>query len=99
MTALTRRRLVTTGATSSQNRHALVLSTNHKIIENLRRALGAVGYGVRASRVISAGIRRFRLTSPDLLVLDARLLEKKVPEDVIQRFHVWRRHGTHYHPH
>jgi DNA-binding response OmpR family regulator len=87
------------GAILLQARHALVVSTDHKMIENLRGALGSVGYRVRASRFIAAGIRRFRLTSPDLLILDARLLEKELPEDVVHRFHVWRRHGDHYHPH
>jgi DNA-binding response OmpR family regulator len=86
------------GSILSQTRHALVVSTDRKMIENLRGALGVVGYGVRASRFIAAGIRRFRLSSPDLLILDARLLEKGLPKHVVQRFHVWRRHGAHYHP-
>lgn len=79
--------------------HALVLSNNRKTIENLRRALASAGYRIQASRDIAAGLRRFRLTSPNLLIIDAQLLEHRVSEDVIQRFHVWRRHGDHYHPH
>ena len=76
-----------------------VVSTNQTTIANLRSALAALGYRVRASRNIAAGIKRFRLTSPDLLIIDAGLLERQVPESVVQRFHVWRRHGDHYHPH
>jgi DNA-binding response OmpR family regulator len=34
-----------------------------------------------------------------LLIVDARLLTNHIPEDVIERFHLWRRHGGHYHPH
>lgn len=90
---------VRAGGISSENPHVLVLSTNRKIIADLRGALAAAGYRLRASRDIPAGIRRFRLTSPDLLIIDTRLLENRVPEDVVRRFHVWRRHGDHYHPH
>jgi DNA-binding response OmpR family regulator len=87
-----------TAAALPGNLHALVLSTNQKTAENLRGALAGLGYRVRAGRDIAAGIRRFRLTSPDLLIIDAQLLEHRIPEDVVQRFHVWRRHGDHYHP-
>ena len=87
------------GGASPENLHVLVLSTNRKTIAELRDALAAAGYRLRASRDIVAGIRRFRLTSPDLLIIDTRLLENRVPEDVVRRFHVWRRHGDHYHPH
>jgi DNA-binding response OmpR family regulator len=77
----------------------LILSTNRKTVANLRGAFTKLGYHVRASRDIATGIRRFRLTSPDLLIIDTGLLENRVPEDVVQRFHVWRRYGDHYHPH
>jgi DNA-binding response OmpR family regulator len=87
-----------TTAALPENLHALVLSTSRKTAENLRGALADLGYRVRASSSIAAGIRRFRLTSPDLLIIDAQLLEHRIPEDVVQRFHVWRRHGEHYHP-
>jgi DNA-binding response OmpR family regulator len=90
---------VQAAAVLPENRHALVLSTNRKTVDNLRGALAALGYRVRASRDIAAGIRRFRLTSPDLLIIDSQLLEHRVPDNVVGRFHVWRRHGDHYHPH
>ena len=86
-------------AVSPENLHALLLSTDRKTVDNVRTALVALGYRVRASRDIATGIRRFRLTSPDLLIIDAQLLERRVPENVVGRFHVWRRHGDHYHPH
>ena len=80
-------------AVSPENLHALLLSTDRKTVDNVRTALVALGYRVRASRDIATGIRRFRLTSPDLLIIDAQLLERRVPENVVGRFHVWRRHG------
>lgn len=90
---------VTRDGVHSRKLRALIVSTNRKIVGSLRRALGAAGCSVRASHGIATGIRRFRLTSPDVLILDARLLENSLPEDVIQRFHVWRWRGDHYHPH
>ena len=87
------------GGASPENLHVLILSSNRKTIADLRGALTAAGYRLRASPDIAAGIRHFRLTNPDLLVIDTRLLENRVPEDVVRRFHVWRRHGDHYHPH
>jgi DNA-binding response OmpR family regulator len=87
------------GVIPPQKLHVLILSANRRIIESLRRPLGAAGCSVRASHGIAAGIRRFRLTYPDVLIMDARLLENELPEDVIQRFHVWRRRGDHYHAH
>jgi DNA-binding response OmpR family regulator len=89
---------VHTPAALPEKLHALVVSTNRKTAEKLRGALAGLGYRVRASSTIAAGIRRFRLTSPDLLIIDAQLLEHRLPEDIVQRFHVWRRHGDHYHP-
>jgi len=67
-------------AVSPENLHALLLSTDRKTVDNVRTALVALGYRVRASRDIATGIRRFRLTSPDLLIIDAQLLERRVPE-------------------
>ena len=87
------------GGASPENLHVLILSTNRKIVADLRGALATAGYRLRASPDIAAGIRHFRLTTPDLLVIDTRLLENRVPEDVVRRFHVWRRHGDHYPPH
>jgi len=83
----------------AQKLRVLIVSTDRKVTQSLRRALGGEGHSVRASHGISAGIRRFRLTSPDVLILDARLLENQLHENVIQRFHVWRWHGDGYHPH
>ena len=90
---------VRAGASVPESLHALVVSTDRKTVEGLRRGLAASGYRLRASRDIPAGIRRFRRTAPDLLIIDARLLAHSIPEDVLGRFHVWQRHGDHYHPH
>src|ERR1019366_4937731 len=62
------------GSALPEKFHVLVVSTNQTTIANLRSALAALGYHVRASRNIAAGIKRFRLTSPDLLIIDAGLL-------------------------
>jgi len=84
---------------SSAHLEALIVSTNRRTVESLRGVLAGLGYRVRASRDVAAGVRRFRRTLPALLILDARLLAGRTPEEVLGRFHVWRRHGDHYHPH